>query len=359
MKRLKPFWLTRIAVLALTISFVAACSDDSTGPNGDIDPEQAAEALDGVVAQFFEGNEALSSFAVSSDLIAGALAGSDVVLFDFLPRAGTVEGLTRSVQASIADARSMQKSGVPARIPVGMLGNTFVYNPGTDRYEIDQARTDAPANAVRFILYAVDPILQQIVLDAQDQPTEIGYIDISDTSDFPTVNVGLVAVVNDVTLIDVEVTGTFSQTTLDLGFSGTLSDGSQDLTFRFDLSGSETGFAADFTLTAGGYTVNFVFSGSDTGGSVTATITGEGTIVFTMSVDALDNIDGSITINGSQVAIMSGTTDAPIVTNGDGGELTEEEMLALANLFEGMGEIFEIFFGLADFALVLLVLGTI
>ena len=359
MKNLRPFWLTRFAALALTISFVAACSDDSTGPNGPIDPEQAAEALDGVVAQFFEGNQALQSFEVSSELIASALAGTDVVLLDLFPRAGTVEGLTRSVQMSIADARSMQKSGVPARIPVGMLGNTFVYNPATRQYEVDQARTDAADDVVRFILYAVDPVLHQIVLDAQDQPTEIGYIDIRDTSDFPTVNVGLVAVVNNVTLIDVGVTGTFSQSTLNLAFSGTLSDGNQDLTFGFDVTGSETSFAADFTITAAGYTVNFVFSGSDTAGSVTATITGEGTIVFTMSVDALDNIDGSVTINGTQVAIMSGTTDAPVVTNAEGGELSEEEMQALANLFQGMGEIFEIFFGLAEFALFLLVLGTI
>lgn len=360
MEKLKPFWLTRVVLLGLMVSFAAAC-DDATSPE-DVDPTDAATAIDGAVNQFFDGNEAMQSLDVFGQLIGGALAGGDVAIFDLIPDlgSGSMGGLTRSFQASVAKAAALQRSGGPARIPVGMLGNTFVYNPATGQYEVDPARTGAPSNAVRFILYAVDPILQEPVLDNQGQPIEIGYIDIADTSDFPTVTIGFTAVVSGDTLVDVDVSGAFTQTTVDLTFSGFLSDGSQRLNFGFDLAGTETGFEVSFTLNVAGYSIDFSFSGSETIGNITATISdGSDTILFNLTVDAADNIDGSIAFNGTVVALISGTTQEPVVTNGDGDPLTQAEIDALEDLFEGIGEIFELFSDLGELALFLLLLGTI
>ena len=59
-------------------------------------------------------------------------------------------------------------------VPVDYLGRTYV--PGIDGYEYDAARTGAPANGVRFILYEVGPITRE------PGATEIGYVDLLDES---------------------------------------------------------------------------------------------------------------------------------------------------------------------------------
>ena len=360
MNKRRPLWFTRVGVLALALSVFAACSD-STSPE-DVDTEQAAAAVDGIVAQFFTDNEAAQSLGVFDDLISGALAGANVAIFDLLPfpASGGIQGLGRSVQLSVESAKRMQRTGPSASIPVGALG-VWIYNPATQQYEIDPGQT-APANTARFILYAVDPILDQPVLDAQGQPTEIGYIDIIDTSTFPTVNVGMRAVVSGATLIDVDVTGTFDAAALDLSFSGSLSDGTETLAFSMNVLGSETSAEANFELSYGGYTIDFGFSfTADGAGSFDASISdGTDTIRFTLSVDALGIAEGGVFFNGDQVAIISGNLDNnPTVTNADGDPLTEAQLADLAGLFEGVGEMFELFGSLLEFGLFLLVLGTI
>ena len=140
-KGFKTSWLTRVAVFALALSVFAACSDDeTTGPTGDVDQEGAAAALDGLVGQFVEGNEALESLGVLSPFITGALQGN-VAALAVLPKSehGGIYGWARSMQLSVTELRA--SSDGPDRIPVGALGKTFVYNPEIPGYEIDETRT--------------------------------------------------------------------------------------------------------------------------------------------------------------------------------------------------------------------------
>ena len=56
--------------------------------------------------------------------------------------------------------RSLPAAGGPLAVQVirpAVLGHTYVYDPAAHRYVPDPARTGAPANGVRFILYAADP----------------------------------------------------------------------------------------------------------------------------------------------------------------------------------------------------------
>ncbi len=248
--------------------------------------------------------------------------------------------------------------GEQLNIPSGALGVTFIYDP-VEGY-IPSQRTGAPANGVRFILYAVDPILEEPVTPLN----EIGWLDIIDTSNFATgtIDISLEAVVNDVTLVDVTSTGVLTQTSLSLDFDGTLSDGQNNLNFTIDALFSETGtFELTFGMTAGDVGVTVAFSGTEAGGgSVTTTFTDAGnTIVVSLSVDASDNIlSGSgVSFNGSTVAIISGSLDNPTVTNAEGDPLTDEELAALEDLLLAMVDVIEFGFGVFEFALFLIFIG--
>ncbi|NIR42810.1 MAG: hypothetical protein GWN99_02950 [Gemmatimonadetes bacterium] len=352
----KPLWFAQAAVLALALSVVTACDDDGAGP-GDVDPGQTAAVVDATVDQFLEGNDAIQSIGVFNEAMASALGGvaPSVLVWDMVPGSTSPFASASRIQASVSELTE----GEPLNIPVGALGVTFIFDP-VDGY-VPSQRTGAPANGVRFILYAVDPILEEPVTPLQ----EIGWFDIIDTSNFSTgtIDISLEAVVGGVTLVDVTSTGVLTQTSLTLDFDGTLSDGQNSLNFTIDALFSETAFDFTFGMTADGVGVSVVFSGSDTGGaSITTTFSdGDNSIVVTLSVDASDNIlSGSgVSFNGTTVAVISDTIENPTITNAEGDPLTAEELAAVEDLFIAMVDVVEFGFGVFEFALFLILLGLV
>ena len=356
MGREKNRWFGRLAAMALTLSVFAACGDDDATAPGDLDPGEAAATMDQVVDQFIEENQAVQSLGVFTGVILGAVGGPNIVPVAAVPAPG--DGLTGWADRLRMSSSKMLESGVTANIPVGLLGATLVFNPETGQYEIDSTRTGAPANGVRFILYAVDPVLGEPILPLE----EIGYIDIVDTSNFPTANISMTAVIGGVTLIDIDVSGTFSETSIDLLYSGFLSDGQNQLDFEIDGLFTEFSFALDFEASFGTFTVGIGFSGDanlETGTFTASFSDGADTISFTLSVTGETIGSGSgVFINGEQVAIISGNLESPTLTNAEGDPLTEAELAALEDLFEGIGDVFEVFFEIFLFGTFLLSLSA-
>ena len=140
------------------------------------------------------------------------------------------------------------KSVALAVIPAEVLGKTFEYNSGTALYEAT-ARTGAPINGVRFILYAVNPITNVPV----EPLTEAGYADVLDEST-PTANsVRLQLVSGGVTYLDYGVTGSATASTGRAVVDGYATDGTTRVNFDLDNSYSDVanGSAAfDYSLTA-------------------------------------------------------------------------------------------------------------
>ncbi len=159
-----------------------------------------------------------------------------------------------------------------------------------------------------------------------------------------------------------DVTGTFSQTSNNISLTGFLSDGSDQLDFGFDVDGTETTASLDFEASFGIYTVGLTFTGDSTieSGTFTATFSdGQSTITFTLSVEAGLIQEGSgITISDGAstetVAIISGTIENPTVTNAAGDPLSQAELDALERLFEGIGDVFELFLEIFVFSTFLL-----
>lgn len=356
-------WPGRFAALALAVSIFVSCGDDSTGPvEIDIDPADAAAAMESVVAQFVDGNEAVRSIDVFTQRIFDALGvTAAVVTVDVISALGEggISEIGHRLRASLA--RATDGADVMAALPEDVLG-VWTFAPG-DGYQLDPER-QAPANTARFILYAVDPIDNSVILPIE----EIGYLDLTDTGELPTIQMGMTAVVQDVTLLDVDIVGAFTADALDMDFSGFLSDGTEQLVIDLSLNGTQSaGTTVNFSLDLGALTAGFSLTErADNTGTFTVTFTdGTDRIEFRLNVrseligdEFIDTItSGSdIRYNGQTVAVITGTLDDLVLSNAAGDPLSQEELQALEALFDATQDMFEVFQTILTYAIVLLIL---
>ncbi|MGH2652480.1 MAG: hypothetical protein ACRDHK_14855, partial [Actinomycetota bacterium] len=227
-----------------------------------------------------------------------------------------------------------------------VLGSTFVYDPATKQYVIDPARTGAPANGVRFILYQLDEGTQ-----APKPEVEIGWVDLIDEKASSTSSLGLRlrVVSGGVTYLEYafELSGQLVSPTL--AVSGFMSDGTERLTFDLTVSGQAIGHGGDVRLDARlempsrGFKVTASVRGADGEGHVDLTVQG-GEDVINMKARVQENrLDATFTVNGRLLATATGDPEHPVIRGEGGRDLTREELAALAQivgLTEGLFELF-------------------
>ncbi|NIN71611.1 MAG: hypothetical protein GTO46_06705 [Gemmatimonadetes bacterium] len=92
------FWFTRAAVVALLLSFIAACGDDATGPQFQLTPESTADIMEQLVADFFESNDAAISFEGLAASILAALGGGPTAAFEAVTPAEVAGGIPTYLQ---------------------------------------------------------------------------------------------------------------------------------------------------------------------------------------------------------------------------------------------------------------------
>jgi hypothetical protein len=324
-KTAKPFWLTRVAAVALVLSFFAAC-DDTTEPAFELDPESTAGILDDLVADYLAQNEAANSMEYFSEYIGMAIGGG-------LP----------------ALAESPWQSAAPAKIPEILQGVTFVWDDLEGGY-LPSERTGAPANGVRFILYAVNPIT-----GVPEEPfNEIGHLEVTDDSTWPSLDIGMAAVIGGETLIAGVVTGYLGDVGLQwIGVDGYLSDGTGEL--EYSLYANEEG-QMDYGLVYGNFEAFWSMSYGQLGEEIEATFTdGTNTLVFTLGILEGTITEGSgITFNGETVAVIEGyifeNEILVTITNAAGDPLTAAELAALEDVFGVMDDLGGFMDGLFEFA---------
>jgi hypothetical protein len=323
-KTARPFWLARVAVVALVLSFFSAC-DDTTEPVFELGPESTADLLDDLVADFVGENEAAHSMEYFAEYIGQAVGGG-------LP----------------ALAGDPFFSAVPATIPDFLEGVTFEWNDLEGGY-VPGERPGAPANGLRFILYAVNPITGVPV----EPFTEIGYLEVSDSSTWPSLNISMSVVIGTDTMIFGRVTGFLGDGPQWIAVDGYLSDGTEDL--DYDLYASEAG-EMEYGLTYGAFEALWSITYGELGDEIVATFTdGTNTLVFTLGVDQGTITEGSgITFNGDPVAIIEGYFDETgavvTITNAVGDPLSAAELAALEDVFGVMEDLGEFMEGLFEFA---------
>ncbi len=343
MKTGKRLWV--LAGLAL----VAAACSDSTSPieESGFDPVATDNRTDAVLTTI-DGNQALQSLSVLGGALPNFAATKLLNVTLPLHRSETIDGPSFSRRGDlIRDAAPEFSSSSPlVLLPADVLGRTFVFNLQTNAYEVDTTRTGAPADGVRFILYAVDPVLGQVVTPL----TEIGHVDLIDKS-APGVNsVQILAVVGEVTVLDYTASGSISILDPSVTFSavGFLNDGTNQVNFSISITATQSGqLTLDYELSvpSQNFSVNIGIDGDTSGAQITVTITdGSDTVVISATQDAQERGSGTVSFNGSVVVRFEDQPDGSTTfTDADGNDLTQEQINALKDIVDFVEEVFDSF----------------
>ncbi len=304
----------------------AACSDNSVAPKSPADPQATAAELAALGTVFNAAPlQSLSSVSTSitpsapAPLAALALAGAT----NPLDHSTRLQPYARRIDAARVFARllkpEMSVNAVAALFPPALLGKTFEWDFTALQYDTT-ARTGAPSNGVRFILYAIDPLTLEPAGPAPG--TEVGYIDLKDegSASQPKVHVIVAGVGGAPVYVDYTVTLTSQSPSVKITTAGYITNGagSPD-SLRFSGAISASGSTTTISVTED---VSFDVNSHDihvrNWQRVTITQSGNQTALslrisfrFEHAGEVI-TLDGALDVNGTEV---SGTVTSKV----DGG----------------------------------------
>lgn len=157
------------AFLALTVISLAACGEETALPT-DLSTAEATEDIELTAAQFeTPQTTALVDLGIAIDDALFA-AGGGATLASIVAAGPTTTLPTRSLVERFEDAGTSPMAALPATT----LGKTFEWDVVDDRYEMT-ARSGAPSDGVRFILYTIDPM----TAEPAEPLVEVGHVTIT------------------------------------------------------------------------------------------------------------------------------------------------------------------------------------
>jgi hypothetical protein len=312
--------------------------------------------VDSVLAGFFDDNESVNSVSGPlGGLIAGITGQPSIAPVDLSSIENDV-WLGRSsalLRESLLDAARARSTGTlyTANIPTNLLGVTCIWDPVDQNYVVDPNDPGlAPANGIRFRLYALDAVTMLPETPLQD----IGFLDIIDLSADPNLDVSISSEIGGVTVLDYSVTGTFDAAGFSLGMMGFVSNGTDQLDFSWSAATTETSSSFSLSVTAASLEM-----------SLDQTLDQSGLIITTIAVtnlatsDELEIILGfnqstievtpesGVFFNGEEVADFRSQDQSITLVPASGSSLSDQDLNALLNtlnifaeLFVGMEELF-------------------
>lgn len=344
-------------VLALSV----ACEDQ--GPGSLSDPAAMSAELEGVDSAF--GGPAFQSYGEVSSLIApvagGALRHAAVIVAGSTPtlrnEPAYLQGTTRANAWRQLVPHMAELSAGPI-IPDPVLGTTFEWDTAGNAYAAT-ARTGAPANGVRFILYAVNSITHQPI----EPVTEVGFVDLMDEST-PTalrLHIQVKGVGGTPTYLDYTAAIVANATSFTATVNGDLSNGlagaalkTLDFNLSFQVTQTAVTESASYDLNNPSVSVDVYLRLTASQSAITVTVDlrfarpGELVrLLATATLAAVNNelvVSGTITVtvNGGIYARASATGGAdPVWVRHDGTALSAEELSALERLFRAVERFFE------------------
>ena len=336
-------------VMALTVA-LAACTDGLGLDDAPFDPDASAADLQIVQGAF--ADNIFESLAVSGGafLVADTTSPAPVSL---LRASFAVAGSDTEWEAAAA-AQAFLAAG-PAAGPFirpYLFGRT--YDRGPEGYRHNELRTDAPANGVRFILYAIDPVTRE------PSDVEIGYVDLLDESTDLARVVRVVAVTDGVERINYTVSATIGSQTAGFAVVGFISDGTDVVEIDLSMSFVEDGPVSvatvehliavptrNFEVDA---RVVFTHNRELLTGSVNVDATfmqGRRTVTV---VGGMEFSDGDvptrgggyeITVDGQPFATITMGGGSVTVTSDTGSALTAGQRAAVRSIFDGLEDLFD------------------
>jgi len=333
--------LLETLTLSALIAGLAACTEKSS-----FDPADLAASADSVSAVIANSPamQSLSGLGQKMSVSAEAMgtpawAASTLTPVPIEP-ASFATWAAHRLDAWLGAPPAPSVAAPEAIIPSLVLGKTFTYNPTTGRYELS-SRTGAPANGVRFILYAVNPLTREVVVPLN----EVGYADLTEEAAASGLALRLRAYVsgNSKPLIDYTASASIqtsggSVTGATVNVTGYLSDGTRQLDLNLTQSFSSTsGINVTYKLGLPERDISLEFTASfnlqqQANVSLTLKHGGNTTVVSASGTETA--ISGKITHNGSTVVNIAGTPENPTFTDTSGNPLAQDQAAALKKLFD-------------------------
>ncbi len=343
-----------VAILMTGVT-LAACGGDDPEP---FNPTGMSEDMAALGAPF--ESQAATSFAyygqaMDDAFVAPIVSGSMNVIRSATEKRGFFNSAA-SVRATIASLTRRPATNVAlAVIPAEYLGQTYTYDPVDERYELSDL-TGAPANGVRFILYAINPVTREPV----DPLQEVGYADLLDQSTGSSNSVRVQLVSNNVTYFDYGVTGSSTASSAQVVVDGYVTDGTTRVNFDLNTSAVQTGSEAgaitfDYDLSIPNRDVQLdylvVIASSAGGGSIEVDLSVNGANGSVGIEGQLNEGPGvlNVSVNGDDFARINMTADqVTSITNPEGGELTAQETGALIAVWAAVLRGLDVFEDLLD-----------
>lgn len=243
------------------------------------------------------------------------------------------------------------------------LGKTFVYDAEKHEWVVDPARTEAPANGVRFITYEPK--------GAEPDPTKpTGHADLIDLgSGIAGISLRLVVVEGTLTVLDYQTTISGSSGIAHVTVDGFLQDAHQKLDFEIDArgqnaSGTEHGSVTfDLGIASRSFRVEGDVNSVKVNGAEHTTVdlsTRHGSQSFRVDVaNDVGDLSGVIDLNENPFARVAGRDGAPVFTKPSGSALSASEGLVLWRIFDVTEDVFDFLEDLVDPIDDLLLLGIV
>ncbi len=366
------------AFAAAVIVFITACSETS-GPARLADPASTAAKVNAVDSVF--SVPTIEAFTSIGDLMdpGSGLAPAASLLQATQPEAPRpwapgYAGAAQRFRAFGSASLSASSSSAQGLIPDTLKGKTFEWDVAAGHYVVTD-RPGAPADGVRFILYAINPITRR----PAEPLVEVGYVDLHDLSTDTTRSLRIVvAGVGDTPVyVDYTVAGTVTPGQFVATASGFISNGEtgeagKQLTFDLSATLTETSFTftASLALDHPAVTITETTTATKDGPTVTLTIDFTltepeqkvqliGTVTVTDDERAgdghrdggpgRDDHEGIVTadlqvlVNDQLFATIKGTAPEIAILGADGQPLGEEERHALRELFRLPARVFSFF----------------
>jgi hypothetical protein len=348
--RVLQFAKRSVVTVAVVSMSLVGCGGEST-PDAPFNPTGTTADLQTIDATF--ASPTFASFSTFSLMFDGALGGAPIIAASTAAldiqgktpqgiRAAAVRTAQRLAStlrpgAGMSASSSAHSGPAMAAVPAEVAGKTFEYDVATGSYAAG-ARTGAPSNGVRFILYAVDPVSYMPV----EPLTETGYVDLTDLSAGSTQAARVVVVSGGITYINYIVSASSTSTSGRVSVIGMVTDGAIQatvnllstitytggLTLSYSLDVPQRDVSIDLTISAsnisepsGTIVINLVMRGPNG----TVTMTGE----FTETTGTVN-----VRVNGSAFARVTTDGVTTIITRTDGTPLLDEEYTALQGVFE-------------------------
>jgi hypothetical protein len=346
--RVLQFAKRSVVTVALVSLTLAGCGGESS-PDAPFNAAGTSADLQAMDSTF--ASPAFASFSTFSLMFDAALGGSPIIS-NSAAAISVRGGSTAAIKA--AAARSAQRlaaifaqqsklsasksahGGASMAISSTIAGKTFIYDAGSNSYVMSDV-SGAPANGVRFLLYAVDPVSFAPVTPL----VETGHVDLIDMSAGTTQAARVLVQSGGTTYVDYTVSATSGTSSGQVTVTGMVTDGNHQanillrstITFNAGLT-----LSYSLTLPKRDVSINLTVSASDlnqTTSTINVSLTMKGpngTVAmsgqFTETTGTLN-----VRINGEAFATITTNGTTTTITRNDGTPLSDDEMTAMDGVF--------------------------